>query len=76
MIPSNRNPHFLLDPETLAFCADLRDRVGSRQRQRKIFVSRIGWTGSYAATHRVMLNEEKVAERLAAKGFDLSGPTR
>jgi capsular polysaccharide biosynthesis protein len=74
IIPSNRNPHFLLDPETLAFYADLRNRFGTLRRPRKIFVSRIGWTGSYAATHRVMLNEEKVAERLVAEGFDLVRP--
>jgi len=71
IIPSIRNPHFLLDPDTLAFYADFRGRFGSRDRPRKIFVSRLGWTGSYAANHRVMLNEEDLARRLVAEGFDL-----
>ena len=71
VIPSNRNQHFLLDPETLAFYADFRKRFGTRQRPKKIFVSRLGWKGSHAATHRVMLNEEELARRLVAEGFDL-----
>lgn len=71
IIPSNRNPHFLLDPDTLALYADLRDRFGTRLGARKILVSRLGWTGSYAATHRVMLNEEELARRLGAEGFDI-----
>ena len=71
IIPSIRNPHFLLDPDTLAFYADFRGRFGSRDRSKKIFVSRLGWTGSYAANHRVMVNEEDLARRLVAEGFDL-----
>ncbi len=71
IIPSNRNPHFLLDRETLAFYSDFRERFGTRRRPRKIFVSRLSWRGSYAATHRVMLNEEAVARRLVAEGFDV-----
>ena len=71
VIPSIRNSHFLLDPETLAFYANFRNRYGTRQGPKKIFVSRLGWKGSHAATHRVMLNEEELARRLVAEGFDL-----
>jgi Glycosyltransferase 61 len=71
IIPSVRNPHLLLDSQSLDFYANLRDRFGSRKGSRKIFVSRLGWSESYAATHRVMLNEQELARRLVAEGFDL-----
>jgi capsular polysaccharide biosynthesis protein len=74
IIPSNRNPYFLLDSETLAFYAELRERFGTCRKPRKIFVSRFGLTGSYAATHRVMLNEEQLVPRLVAEGFDVVRP--
>ncbi len=74
IILSDRNPHFLADTETLAFYADLRHQYGARRGGRKIFVSRLGWTGSYASTHRVMRNEEEVAARLMAEGFELVLP--
>ena len=70
IIPSLRNPHFLVDQELLAFYAELRDRFGARGKAKKIFVSRLGWKGG-AGTHRVMLNEEELARRLVAEGFDL-----
>jgi capsular polysaccharide biosynthesis protein len=70
VIPSLRNPHFLVDQESLAFYADLRDRFGSRERKKKIFVSRLGWKGG-AGNDRVMLNEEELARRLVARGFEL-----
>ena len=71
IIPSLRNPHVLLDDETLRFYASLRERYGSRTGAKKLFVSRRGWTGSYAAKHRVMLNEEQLADRLTAEGFEV-----
>ncbi|MDM0038515.1 glycosyltransferase 61 family protein [Variovorax sp. J22G21] len=74
IIPSLRNTHALLDAETLAFYAALRDRYGTRRGARKIFVSRLGWTESHAATHRVMRNEEQLARRLAAEGFAVIRP--
>lgn len=70
IIPSLRNPHFLVDQEALAFYAELRDRFGSRGKAKKIFVSRLGLK-SGAGTHRVMLNEEELARRLVTRGFDL-----
>jgi len=73
-IPSVRNPHFLADLATLNFYAELRERHGTRRRARKIFVSRLGWTASYAATHRIMANEEEVGRRLVAEGFELVLP--
>ena len=73
-IPSVRNPHALLDAESLAFYAALRDRYGSRKRSKKIFVTRLGWTESYAAKHRVMLNEGQVADRLVSEGFTVIRP--
>jgi hypothetical protein len=71
IIPSLRNTHCLLDDESLAFYADLRQRYGTRNGARKLFVSRLGWTESYAATHRIMLNEEQLAQRLVSAGFEL-----
>ncbi len=73
-IPSLRNPHALLDDRTLAFYAAMRDRVGTRRGARKIFVSRLGWSGSDAATRRLMVNEEAVAQKLAAEGFAIIRP--
>ena len=73
-IPSLRNPHALLDDRTLAFYAAMRDRFGTRRGARKIFVSRLGWSGSDAATRRRMANEEAVAQKLAAEGFAVIRP--
>jgi hypothetical protein len=73
IIPSLRNPHYLVDQESLAFYAGLRDRFGSRGGAKKIFVSRLGWeVGS--GTRRVMQNEEELARRLVARGFDVVRP--
>jgi Glycosyltransferase 61 len=73
IIPSLRNPHYLVDQESLAFYAELRDRFGSRGGAKKIFVSRLGWEiGS--GTRRVMQNEEELARRLVARGFDVVRP--
>jgi hypothetical protein len=74
IIPSLRSPHALLDEETLQFYASMRDRHGTRGGARKVFVTRRGWTGSYAANHRVMLNEERLANELAAAGFQSIAP--
>jgi hypothetical protein len=74
IIPSLRNTHALLDEPTRMFYAGLRDRHGSRKGARKIFVSRLGWAGSHAATHRVMSNEETVARLLKAEGFEIIRP--
>lgn len=73
-IPSLRNPHALLDDRTLAFYAAMRDRFGTRHGARKIFVSRLGWSGSDAASRRVMVNEEAVAQKLTAEGFAIIRP--
>ena len=73
-IPSLRNAHALLDDRTLAFYAAMRDRFGTRRGARKIFVSRLGWSGSDAANRRVMLNEEIVVQKLAAEGFAIIRP--
>jgi capsular polysaccharide biosynthesis protein len=72
IIPSLRNPHYLVDQESLAFYAELRDRFGSRKRAKKIFVSRLGWEGG--AGTRVMLNEEELARRVVGAGFDVVRP--
>jgi hypothetical protein len=74
VVPSARNSHTLFDTESREFYARLRDRFGSRSGARKIFVSRLGWTESYAAKHRVMINEEVLAERLAAAGYEIVRP--
>lgn len=73
IIPSVRNLHFLVDHASLAFYAELRDQFGSRGGAKKIFVSRLGWdVGS--GTRRVMQNEEELARRLVARGFDVVRP--
>jgi glycosyl transferase family 61 len=69
-IPSVRNPHALLDNETLALYRGLREKFGTRSRSRKIYVSRLGWTLST----RFMLNENDLATRLAAIGFEILRP--
>jgi capsular polysaccharide biosynthesis protein len=69
IIPSLRNTDCLLDEESLAFY--LRERYGTRSGARKLFVSPLGWTGSHAGTHRIMLNEEQLAQRLVSAGFRL-----
>ena len=74
IIPSLRNTHALLDEPTLSFYAGLRDRFGNRKGARKIFVSRLGWAGSHAATHRIMLNEESITRLLRAEGFEIIRP--
>ncbi|MFT4505379.1 glycosyltransferase family 61 protein [Caballeronia sp. 15711] len=71
LIPSNRNIHAFIDHETLAFYAKLREQYGAAQRGKRIFVSRMGWAGSYAATHRVMVNEAEVAAALQELGFEI-----
>ena len=73
-IPSVRNPHALLDKELLALYRGLREKFGTRSRARKIYVSRLGWTLSEASKTRIMLNENELATRLAAIGFDILRP--
>jgi capsular polysaccharide biosynthesis protein len=72
-IPSLRNPHALLDDRTLAFYAAMRDRFGTRRGARKIFVSRLGWSGSDASTRRRMVNEEAVKPSSAPRPCAYSG---
>lgn len=74
IIPSLRNPYALLDEETIRFYAFMRDRHGTRSRARKLFITRRGWTGSYAANHRVMLNEERLVSELVPAGFEPIAP--
>lgn len=71
LVPSNRNIHAFIDDETRTFFARLRNRYSDGKREKKIFVSRLGWSGSYAATHRVMVNEKEVAAALQKLGFEL-----
>ena len=75
IIPSLRNPYALLDEETIRFYAFMRNRHGTRSRARKLFITRRGWTGSYAANHRIMLNEERLVSELVPNGLDRSRPT-
>jgi hypothetical protein len=74
IIPSLRNTHALLDEATRTFYGGLRDRYGSRAGRRKLYISRRRWSGSFAASHRVMLNEEELAARLAREGFEIIAP--
>lgn len=74
IIPSLRNAYAGLDPETVAFYAEFRERFGSRTSGRRIAVSRKGVSGSYAAENRVMLNEDAVMEALEAEGFEIIRP--
>jgi hypothetical protein len=74
IIPSLRNTHALLDEETRAFYGGLRDRFGSRAGPRKLYISRRSWSGSFAANHRVLLNEVELAGHLAREGFEIIAP--
>lgn len=78
IVPGLRNPHGLLDAETIAFYAALRDRHGAPAGARRIYVSRLGFNdvakGPSSATHRVMTNEAELATRLHAHGFDIVRP--
>jgi hypothetical protein len=51
--PSLRNAHAFLDEETTDLYKRIREQFGSRKSPKKIFVSRLGWTASYTANHRV-----------------------
>ena len=78
IVPALRNPHGLLDPRTVAFYAALRERHGTQTGGRRVYVSRLGWNemakDSVSATHRVMINEAELANRLEAHGFQIIRP--
>jgi capsular polysaccharide biosynthesis protein len=74
IVPSNRNNHAFLDPESVAFYAGLRDRFGEPSASgEKIYVSRLNHSQVGAST-RVMINERDLIEHLVQIGFRIVAP--
>jgi capsular polysaccharide biosynthesis protein len=73
IVPSIRNNHAFLDPESLALFAGLRARLGGPvQPGSKIYVSRV--LQSQKGSQRIMLNEPELQERLVDLGFRIINP--
>jgi hypothetical protein len=73
IIPGMRNPQGLLDEETLAFYAGMRERWGQKPRGRKIYVSRFQMKAS-GQRGRAMQNEFELITELLRLGFDILQP--
>ena len=74
IIPSARNRNFWLDNETLAFFDAIRERVGEKQRARKIYISRREFQKTGAGQTRIMRNEDDLAAELVKRGFEIVEP--
>lgn len=75
IVPSARNRNFWLDTETLIFFDAIRERIGEKQRNRKIFISRREFQKTGAGqSGRVMCNEDDLATELAKRGFEIVEP--
>ena len=73
IVPGHRNGHAFLDDDSRAVLAKMRDRIGAKHRQRKLYVARNkpgqkNWNG------RVMLNEMDLIEALTKIGFEIVVP--
>jgi capsular polysaccharide biosynthesis protein len=73
IIPSLRNPHAYLDPESCELYAELRARYGEPSSGRKVYVSRVSINQEGWST-RTMVNEGELIARLEAMGFDILEP--
>ncbi len=75
IVPSIRNNQAFLDPQSVAFFAGVRDRLGRpKRRGSRIYVSRLHQ--SQNGSSRVMMNEPELVKRLAALGFRIVTPER
>lgn len=74
IIPSMRDPHAYLDPESFELYAELRAIQGSPTTGRRLYVSRFGLNKTGRGATRVMLNEEELITRLQAMGFEVIEP--
>lgn len=74
IIPSARNRNFWLDSETLAFFDAIRERIGEKQRNRKIYISRREFQKTGAGQTRVMRNEDDLVAELVKRGFEIVEP--
>jgi capsular polysaccharide biosynthesis protein len=74
IVPSMRNPSAYLDPETRALFRHMVDRFGEpRQPGRRLYVSRL-LNGNSVSSHRQMLNEVALIDRLRADGVQIFEP--
>lgn len=74
IIPSMRDPHAYLDPESCELYAELRQSFGVRPAGRKIYVSRFALNRSGRGASRIMLNESELIVRLEDIGFETVEP--
>lgn len=73
IIPSMRNNQAFLDPESVAFFAEMRDKFGCRQKEgMRIYVSRVSQTQN--GHSRAMLNELDLVAKLVQMGFRIVEP--
>lgn len=75
IMPSLRNPNAFLDRESHALMQTLSDQFEPEQLGRRIYVSRLKH-GKVSGSTRIMLNEDKLVERLAALNFEVIEPER
>jgi hypothetical protein len=74
IVPSMRDPHAYLDPESFDLYAELREAYGVRPQGRKVYVSRFALNQTGRGATRVMVNEEELIERLRSMDFDIVEP--
>jgi capsular polysaccharide biosynthesis protein len=75
LMPSLRNPNAFLDHASHALMQTLADQFEPKQLGRRIYVSRLKH-GQVSGSTRIMLNEDKLAERLADLAFEIIEPER
>ena len=76
VVPGNRNGHCLLDNESKAVFAKLRDKVGYSRTNRRIYVARNKPGEGNIWNGRVMQNEAELIERLTPLGFEVVVPAK
>ena len=74
IVPGQRNGHALLDPQSLAVFAKLREKVRYSSDGRKLYVCRQTPGKEAIWNGRVLLNEAEVIERLKPMGFQIVLP--
>jgi hypothetical protein len=74
IVPSARNRNFWLDNDTLAFFAAIRERIGEKQQNRKIYISRREFQKTGAGQTRIMRNEDELIAELVKRGFEIVEP--
>jgi hypothetical protein len=74
IVPTMRNIMPYLESGGRQMFEQLRQRYGVPQTDRRIYVSRLGW--SRAGSLRALMNEAELVARLAAAGFDVIEPEK